>query len=344
MLERAVFIEPTYPDFLRNKLFDLGDARLNRDNQLIPGVRLREAYERMGIPVYTADYLREKKVVAHQNDYWSLGDADKYREFVGRSDVKLKAFIMMEPPLIKPDVYRKLPEICRDFELTYLYNTECSGYSLPINLMGKVRKLYFPQPYEMEVEPYWSREKRLNKFVIVAGNHNPRLKRPEYYSARIELIAQLVNTDGVDLYGRGWNKWWSLQSAWPAYWMNIRSIQRAYRGSCSSKMEILSRYRFSACFENAPMMGYITEKIFDCFYAGVVPVYLGAPDITKYIPKDAYIDMREFSSYKDVLAFAQSMSDLEWKRKREVGREFISKEGKLNYTQSLERIVLDLDD
>ena len=40
--------------------------------------------------------------------------------------------------------------------------------------------------------------------------------------------------------------------------------------------------------------GYISEKIFDCFFAGTVPLYLGAPDIEDYIPADTFIDLRQF--------------------------------------------------
>lgn len=343
MLDRAVFIEPTYETFLGDKLFDLGDGRLNRDDQLLPMARLRDAYARKGIPVHTADYLREGKVTARQNDYWSLGDADKYKSLSKRRDVSLKAFIMLEPPLIKPATYRKLPEICSDFELTYLFNEEHDGYSLPESLTGKVRKIYCPQPYEAEVKQYWRRDNRLNKLVVIAGNHNPRLKRPEYYSARIEAIAQLVESDAIDLFGRDWDKWWSPKSAWPAYWLHIRSIRRAYRGTCKSKLEVLSRYRFSLCFENGPMLGYITEKIFDCFYAGVIPIYLGAPDISKYIPEGAYVDMRQFNSYKEMLVAVQSMSMQEWKYKRDFGRDFLRNEGRIRYAHSLERVMSELE-
>ena len=37
--------------------------------------------------------------------------------------------------------------------------------------------------------------------------------------------------------------------------------------------------------------GYVTEKIFDAFKAGCVPVYWGAENITKYVPAECFIDM-----------------------------------------------------
>lgn len=38
--------------------------------------------------------------------------------------------------------------------------------------------------------------------------------------------------------------------------------------------------------------GYITEKIFDCFFPGVIPIYWGAENVTDYIPQDTFIDRR----------------------------------------------------
>ena len=57
------------------------------------------------------------------------------------------------------------------------------------------------------------------------------------------------------------------------------------------------------------MPGYITEKIFDCFKARSVPIYWGASDIEKYIPKDCFIDFRDFASYEDLLNFLTSIDE-----------------------------------
>jgi hypothetical protein len=61
----------------------------------------------------------------------------------------------------------------------------------------------------------------------------------------------------------------------------------------------LEKYKFSICYENArDTPGYITEKIFDCFFAGCVPIYWGANNITDHIPKECFIDKRDFEDYK----------------------------------------------
>ena len=84
----------------------------------------------------------------------------------------------------------------------------------------------------------------------------------------------------------------------------------SYRGKITSKREILKRYKFSICYENArDIPGYITEKLFDCFFAGCVPVYLGAPNVTDYIPEDCFIDKRKFSDYSGLFDYLNQMPE-----------------------------------
>lgn len=62
-------------------------------------------------------------------------------------------------------------------------------------------------------------------------------------------------------------------------------IQRLRPASVEDKLGTLRHFRFALCFENCVFPGYVTEKVFDCFLSGCVPIYLGAPDITDFIPK-----------------------------------------------------------
>lgn len=79
--------------------------------------------------------------------------------------------------------------------------------------------------------------------------------------------------------------------------------------SGKEKVEILSCYRFYLCFENTSAPGYISEKIFNCFTAGCIPVYLGAPNVTTYIPQDCFIDYRKFRSNEELYHFLRTMPE-----------------------------------
>lgn len=57
------------------------------------------------------------------------------------------------------------------------------------------------------------------------------------------------------------------------------------------------------------MKGYVTEKIFDAFYALTIPIYWGAPNVTSYIPSNCFIDMRNFKNYDELYAFLTTMDE-----------------------------------
>jgi hypothetical protein len=137
---------------------------------------------------------------------------------------------------------------------------------------------------------------RKNAMVQIAGNKHSFV-RSELYSKRRE-IARWFSRNGalnLDTFGT------------PA--MPVPN----YRGRAANKLETLSKYRFALCLENDnhPVWsrGYVTEKIFDCFYAGTVPVYLGAADIDQHIPPDCFIDLRSYDSLTDLDLFLSTMND-----------------------------------
>lgn len=337
-VSRKVFIDPSYSAFYKNKLFDVTNSELNRDGTLEPFYRLQSALNQQNIEVHTADYLLEGSYKHSINDYYSLGMLDNYQKLIDRQDVRLKGFIIMEPPVVAPKLYRALPELTRHFQRVYLHNTVGDGYSLKGVDQSKLQSFYWPQPNRDVLEPYWSNRERQNRIVVINGNHIPRSFHGQLYGKRIEVMARLAKLGMVDLYGRGWNQWWSHRSMWPPYWMHYKLLMSIYRGSCESKYEVLSRYKFSLCFENMAMKGYVTEKLFDCLYAGTVPLYLGAKDIETLVPSEAYIDCRQFNSWEEMSNKILAMSDAQVFVMREAGREFIKSEPGMKYYNSLNEI------
>ncbi|MEY4075639.1 MAG: hypothetical protein RIQ69_9 [Pseudomonadota bacterium] len=337
-ISNMTYVDPPSPAYYADKLFDTSDVILNRDDSLVPYARVRQAFREDGKELRTADYLMKTPVGDGVSDYYSLGVLDNYKALRQRADVCLKAFVIFEPPVVDPNLYRALPELTEAFECVYVHNTTGDGYSLEGVDVSRLRQLYWPQPRDKVIERYWERSERLDRIVVINGNHIPRKVPNELYSKRIEAMVALAPLGIVDLYGRGWAKWWSRASMWFPYWKNRKTLMSIYKGECDSKYEVLSQYKYSLCFENMAMKGYMTEKIFDCFYAGTVPLYLGATDISDLIPEDVYVDCRRFDSLGGVQEFLVRMTDLELQAMRKAGREFLwSLQGK-KYVNSLSSI------
>ena len=334
--EKRVYLDPPAPAYYRDKMFDLSDPVLNRDDTLVPFAALRDRYAQNNITLKTADYLfSEPDSAGTVSDYYGLGVAGNLAALRQRSDVRLKAFVLLEPPVVDPKSYAALADLTAAFEQVFLHNTFGDGYSLEGVDQSRLRKLYWPQSRQDVLEPYWSRTDRQDRIVVVNGNHIPANFNKELYSKRIEAMAALAKQDQVDLYGRGWNKWWSRASLWMPYWRHRRTLMSIYKGPCANKYEVMSQYRYALCFENMAMSGYITEKIFDCFYSGTIPIYLGANDIADLIAPEAYIDARQFSTWSEIPRYLASLSPHHLDNLRAAGRDFVSSPAGRRYTNSL---------
>ena len=83
------------------------------------------------------------------------------------------------------------------------------------------------------------------------------------------------------------------------------------------------------------MKGYVTEKIFDCIYAGTIPLYLGASNIESLVPRDVYVDCRQFKSWRELKIKIESMTESDVSKMREAGRSFLGSIEGLKYYNSL---------
>lgn len=116
-----------------------------------------------------------------------------------------------------------------------------------------------------------------------------------------------------DIYGPGWDGLddVAIRTAWHGPWLG-------------NKLELLDRYRFNIAYENCRNdVGYISEKIFDAFLAGTVPVYLGNQRIQEFVPAGSFVDARKFKSPRELGIFLKEMPKQQWEEMRAAGDEFL---------------------
>lgn len=268
-------------------------------------------------------------------------EATLYLKKIIRMGVEPKVLTSGESPNVAWKFYHKLEKLSRIFKHANIF----SGFSKKIPSTTIFHPFYWPNVFESFKEgKRWEDRKLLGMVTSckMCINYNrekfgsfllsfPRRLRVKYfkiidsmmqfqdiYPLRLSLIEKYARFSEFYLFGKGWTE--AIKN-----WPRIQRIPFAnYPMPCSDKLITLSKFRFSICFENCIYPGYITEKIFDSFFAGVVPVYLGAPDITDYIPSDCFINFRKFASLEELWMSLESFSESEWNNHRDAIARFLA--------------------
>lgn len=127
-----------------------------------------------------------------------------------------------------------------------------------------------------------------------------------------------------------------------------------YQGQCRpydpwgiSSIEKVNTYRFCVCFENTyhPLWswGYMTERLFRCFRAKTVPIYIGCYNIEEYVPKELFIDFRDF--YRDYNRLAEYLITFPKKKYIEMVEKAYrwNKTHRIGSPEDFEKILKDLE-
>ena len=288
--------------YLNNKIFNIDDPKANRDDCLYRYYLLRETFRSRGVELATCDIHPPS-----DSDFVICYDVTNEAAYQGsRSALFL---VLLESEVIKPQNWSL--ERHAPFEKVFTWHDEYVDNK-------KYFKINFSQKFPELNEAVPAKEKLC---VMIAGNK--MVRHPlELYSARVEAIRWFERNHqfDFDLYGMGWNEYCSsshyLQTAVrkiPLLSRLLSSRYPSYVGSIENKRPVMEKYKFAICYENAiNIPGYITEKIFDCFFAGCVPVYLGANNIADHIPAGCYIDKARFPTYQRLYKYLTQMQDTEY--------------------------------
>lgn len=330
-MKTSIFIDPSYKAFYNDLLFS-DDPVLNRDGQLAMFKLLNSQYN-----THTADYLLQNQFTSELNYYYSLGILNNYKNLSKRKDVILQDFYILEPPVVAPKLYKHLPELTKYFKRVFVHNTNGNGYSLANVDKSKLYKLYWPQPYNEPIQEYWGNTDR-GFLCLINSNIKATMKQNELYSKRLDTIIYFAKNSQIDVYGKGWDQMFPKRGRLHRHIIlnNIihhNLIKSVYKGMAKSKYKTLSKYNFTICYENMIMEGYMTEKIFDCFVAGTVPVYLGAPDIATYVDKAAFIDANEFRDYGELDKYLKSLTSKDIQKYRDAGKNYMLSDRYRPYTK-----------
>ena len=293
--------------FLNNKIFDKNDTVLNFDNFLAYMRYLKSELAKIGYDISTYDIntIEESDLIF----YFEINN--KCRLPQTTIEIQKSYLFIWECQIITPNVYQQ--EYHKLFNKIFTFRDDLID-----------NKKYFKINYSFDIPQVINYNSAAQKKLctLIAGNKVSRHKL-ELYSKRLEAINWFEQNapDDFDFYGRGWDKFISSNRIIRKF-CNTSNLfnnlitkmifkpSKLYKGEVTNKIDTLQNYKFCICYENArDIPGYITEKIFHSFFAGCIPIYWGANNITDHIPASCFIDKRKYTTYYELYTYLRDMSD-----------------------------------
>ena len=303
-----------YRDYAENSLFTPG-AGENNGEFYLPYAKIRERFLAAGIELNTPDINAGREVAfeLHIN--------------CRRQDPSARAYVYLyENPLIRP--------LNRDRSALARY---AKWFAWDGALRDDPRTVSLLYPNRFDAEGWNGPEKRPLFCVLVASNKALTVVDPrDQYQARVRILDWYERHAPADfhLFGRGWDRPAALPGRWGrvrnqlrkilARFLPAKSPYATWRGPVDDKIELLTRARFCLAHENCrDLSGYVTEKLFDCFRAGCVPVYVGPKEITELVPAGCFIDGRAYETPAALDAFLRTIDDAAYRGTQERIRAFL---------------------
>lgn len=303
---KIAIVTPYGETYSCDRLFDPSMCTIGQ-NLLLPGIKLKEALEKDGHEYHTADMYSNMDEI----DVWVFQDLNNSSRLTAHSIMDWMKYVLKKK--WKGDYFYKYSKlknnsksllIMQEPQTVFPQSYERSNHKHFDRVLTWDAKLIDHQTYyaffypQVKPDTIYHKDYDKKKYITMICGNKRSSDRNELYSERLKVIDYFErNAIDFDLYGFGWDK----------------KERSSYCGKVEDKLSTLSDYRFSVCFENMKSeSGYITEKIFDSFFAGCVPIYYGAEDIFKYVPEETFIDYRKFKSLDELNQYLTQMSANEY--------------------------------
>lgn len=226
---------------------------------------------------------------------WKDADFDAYDLLVSCNikpflkDYRYKTIIStFEPPVIVKS--HEYFDEYKEYLSIFTWNHDLS-------VGDKIKKFYYPCDHKTDFTssdllPFSER-----KLLCMVNSHLTRSHPKELYSSRKKICKfyRKYHPSSFSLYGkRGWE----------------RGFDPIFKGMAEDKNTVFKEHKFNICYENwLNDHYYISEKIFESFNSLCVPIYLGSSKITDLIPKETFIDARNFSTLEELHTFLATMDE-----------------------------------
>jgi alpha(1,3/1,4) fucosyltransferase len=305
---------------LGNQIFQVAQMEGKMKSDAYPFVALKKRLFDYGVDLSTQDINDPT-----ESEFLICLDQPHHLHTTFKKEEHVWILVISEPVIYASESWNKTNHTKFDFVFTYDRNLvdgkkyrhytfaiDTDFFSFPATVNESVfqqRKLCTFVSSAMQGMP-----DRLNRNSLLYARYQAAKWFGKYHPHDLEFYGQYFEKKDFHFSFRGVSL---VKKILPAGWFHAlakiwqRKLRRVYKGQLApmEKLKKISEYNFYLCYENIKGVdGYLTEKIFDCFYASCVPVYWGAPNVKELIPYKCYIDGQAFENFESLHTFIKHMS------------------------------------
>jgi hypothetical protein len=205
--------------------------------------------------------------------------------------------------------YNKYNDFGDDNISIYLYNHIEKFAAIPIIYL----QLDYFKKYYMKVQPSIYTPFNKKKFCLIATSINNPYKKQ---------IDSFLNSISKCDYIKDYN-----------YILGDKSCYHS-----EELLNIFNSYKFVFVCENSINNGYITEKIFNCFFSRIIPIYYGSQNINYYCNNETFINLQNitFEKCKNLI---NDLSEDEETYMKYINKDMINNYDDENYLQKIKKYL-----
>lgn len=194
---------------------------------------------------------------------------DKTFQGVKNVSSPIKIAWVIEPKDLLPQIYEVVVANEDEFDLIFTYEKEL------LDRNPEKYKFHFCDAINIDRESIKLHEK--SKLLSMIASEKTWLFGHRLRHIIVKSLLPKMDNIDIDLFGNIVNKHIDLSS------------------------DSLKDYMFQIAIENAQRINYFSEKIYDCFATGTVPIYWGASNIGDFFDMDGILIFNTPDELKDIL-------------------------------------------
>lgn len=320
---KTIYLIPLFSYFYKNRMLEVAEDYKGLKDRLYP--------DRTYPYFLLLQKLKAKGIELKTYDYFDKNDTSPYALLFIDTPPNLDYFIKKHP---KTDKFLQIYESpLYSFRNVNLQNQKYFKKIFTWDDNASDEKKIFTVRYANRIPKNLDLNNKKEHLCLMISGNKLKTDPKELYSERIEAIEWFEKNapKDFDLYGVGWDRHFFKDKLVKLNHLKfltklLRPNHPSYKGPAENKIELCKKYKFYICYENTIFPEYISEKIFDTFWSGCVPIYLGSPNITKYIPKETFIDKRDFKTYADLYKYIKNMPEQEYQNYLLAIKKFVESE------------------